>query len=247
MRSADEHLTPQEIEQLLFGADDSKDNAGGGAAPEAQQHLSGCAVCQAVADKYRNVDSALKGLRTDDKRALKASTRGTDCPDDETWPNLAAGLIRDDEAARYVAHAAQCDWCGPLLKESMEDLAQPVTAEEQEALEKLPSASPGWQRTMAKKMAAESGHSGTKTVAEVEKPRKSGEKPRFGWGPKLVWAGSGLAVVFVAVLVGVRLTREPDVNQLLAQAYTDRRILEMRFDGATHSDRVVTRGSPTDN
>ncbi len=65
MRSADEHLTPQEIEQLLFGADDSKDNAGGGAAPEAQQHLSGCAVCQAVADKYRNVDSALKGLRTE--------------------------------------------------------------------------------------------------------------------------------------------------------------------------------------
>jgi len=180
MRSADEHLTPQEIEQLLFGADDSKDNAWGGAAPEAQQHLSGCAVCQAVADKYRNIDSALKGLRTD-KRALKASTRGTDCPDDETWPNLAAGLISDEEAARYVAHAAQCDWCGPLLKEAMEDLAQPVTAEEQEALEKLPSASPGWQRAMAKKMAAASGNADEVETPARNKELKSKAKAGFAW------------------------------------------------------------------
>jgi CHAT domain-containing protein len=243
MRSADEHLTPQEIEQLLFGADDSKDNAGGGAAPEAQQHLSGCAVCQAVADKYRNVDSALKGLRTDDKRALKASTRGTDCPDDETWPNLAAGLIKEDEAARYVSHATQCDRCGPLLKESMEDLAQPVTAEEQEALEKLPSASPGWQRAMAKKMAVASGNADVPLV-EVEKPAKSKgpkskEKGGFSWWPKLAWAGSGLTVVVVAVLVGVRLTREPDVNALLAQASIDRdqRVIELRMPGAPYGPR----------
>ncbi len=240
MRSADAHLTPQEIEQLLFGADDSKDNAGGGAAPEAQQHLSGCAVCQSVADKYRNVDLALKGLRTDDKWALKASTRGTDCPDDETWLNLAAGLIREEEAARYVSHAAQCDWCGPLLKESMEDLAQPVTTEEQEVLDKLPSASPGWQRAMAKKMAAASGNADVPLV-EVETPARnkepeSKEQSGFAWWPKLVWAGSGFAVLVVGVLVGVRLTREPDVNTLLAQAYIGRhqRVIELRMQGAPY-------------
>jgi CHAT domain-containing protein len=248
MRSADEHLTPQEIEQLLFGADDSKDNAGGSAVPEAQQHLSGCAVCQSLADKYRNVDSALKGLRTDDQRALRASTRGTDCPDDETWPNLAAGLIGEEEATRYVAHAAQCDWCGPLLKESMEDLAQDATAEEQEALDKLPSASVGWQRAMAKKMAAASGDTGVMAVAEVEKPAKS-EKPDkskervgFGWWPKLVWAGAGLAVVVVAVFVGIRLTRQPDVNALLAEAYTEQRTIELRMPGAKYGPTRITRG-----
>ncbi len=54
----------------------------------------------------------------------------------------------------------------------MEDLAQPVTAEEQEALDKLPSASPGWQRAMAKKMAAASGSADVPLV-EAETPAKN--------------------------------------------------------------------------
>jgi CHAT domain-containing protein len=255
MRSADEHLTPQEIDQLLFGADDSKDNAGGGAAPEAQQHLSGCAVCQSVAKKYTKADSLLRGLSSGNKGLRNPDVadklsgnqgrpqgpiRSGDCPADETWPSLAAGLMREEEAARYVSHAAQCDWCGPLLKESMEDLAQDVTAEEQEALEKLPSASPGWQRAMAKKMAAASGNT---AVAEVEKTAKSKGKGGFGWWPKLVWAGSGLAVLIVGVLVGIRLTREPDVNQLLAQAYTEQRTIELRMPGAAYGPMRVERGA----
>ena len=250
MRPADMHLTPQELESLLFRATDSTTIiADSAAAQEAQQHLSGCAVCQSLAKKYTNADSVLKGLILGNKGPRNADVgneftgnkgtsdrpkRGTDCPAEQTWPNLAAGLIKEEEAARYVAHAAQCDWCGPLLKESMEDLAQPVTAEEQEALEKLPSASPGWQRAMAKKMAAESGDVEPKPIAEVERPAKSQEKSRFGWWPKLVWAGSGLAVVVVAVLVGVRLTREPDVNALLAQAYTEQRTIELRMPGAKY-------------
>jgi len=266
------HLTPQELESLLFGATGSTTTiADSAAAQEAQQHLSGCAVCQSVAKKYTNADSLLRGLilgskgfrnelsgneSSGNKGTWDRPKRGNDCPAEQTWPNLAAGLIEEKQTARYVSHAAQCDWCGPLLKESMEDLAQPVTAEEQEALDKLPSASPGWQRAMGKKMAAASG-SADVPLAEVETPArnkeheskeyKSKEKAGFSWWPKMAWAGAGLAVVVVAVLVGIRVTREPDVNQLLAQAYTDRRILEMRFDGATHSDRVVTRGSPTDN
>jgi CHAT domain-containing protein len=267
MRSADEHLTPQEIDQLLFGADDSKDNAGGGAAPEAQQHLSGCAVCQSVARKYTKADSLLTGLSSGnkslwnlevgdklsgDQRRPEGPKRGRDCPADETWPNLAVGLIREEEAAHYVAHAVQCGWCGQLLKESMEDLAQDATPEEQEALEKLPSASPGWQRAMAKKMAAASGNANATEHAEVEKPAKSEklakskEKAGFIWWPKLVWAGSGLAVVLVAVLVGIRLTREQDVNQLLAQTYTKQRTIELRMSGAEYGRMRVQRGGDLD-
>src|SRR5579859_5392780 len=206
MRPADMHLSPQELQSLLFGATDSKTTiADSAAAQEAQQHLSGCAVCQLVAKKYTKADSLLRGLSSGNKglRNLEVGDklsgdqgrpegpkRGRDCPADETWLNLAAGLISDEEAARYVAHAAQCDWCGPLLKESMEDLAQDATADEQEALEKLPSASPDWQRTMAKKMAAASGDANPTELAEVEtpaegeKPDKSNEKVGFGWWPK---------------------------------------------------------------
>jgi CHAT domain-containing protein/tetratricopeptide (TPR) repeat protein len=256
------HLTPQELQSLLFGATDSETTiADSAAAQEAQQHLSGCAVCQSVAKKYTNADLLLRGLRFSNKEPGNADVgdglsgdqgrpegpkRGRDCPADETWPSLAAGLMSEEEAARYVTHAAQCDWCGLLLKESMEDLAQPMTAEEQEALEKLPSASPGWQRMMAKRMVAASG-SADVPLAEVETPArnkepKSKEKTGFAWWPKLVWAGSGLAVVLVAALVGIRLTREPDVNQLLAQAATERRPFEMRFPGAKFAPVRKERG-----
>jgi len=266
MRPADMHLTPQELQSLLFGATDSTTIiADSATAQEAQQHLSGCAVCQSVAKKYTKADSLLRGLSSGnkglrnlevgdklsgDQRRLEGPKRGRDCPADETWLNLAAGLISEEEAAHYVAHAAQCDWCGPLLKESMEDLAQPVTEEEQEALGKLPSASLGWQRAMAKKMAAASESADMPLVAaETEKPAKSGtpdkskERAGYGWWPKLVWAGSGLAVVLVAVVVGVRLTREPDVNALLAQAYTEQRTIELRMPGAKYGPLQVERGN----
>ena len=262
MRPADMHLTPQELQSLLFGADDSKDNARGGAAPEAQQHLSGCVVCQSVAKKYTNADSLLRGLSFGNKGLQNVNVRdrlsgkkeipdrpkrGADCPADETWPNLAAGLINEEEAALHVSHAAQCDWCGPLLRESMEDLTQAVTEEEHEALENLASASPIWQHAMAEKMATASGTADANAKTEKpakDKSSKSKEKAGFGWWPKLVWASAGLAVVIVTVLVGIRLTREPDVNALLAQAYTEQRTLELRIQGAAHSKRAVTRGGP---
>src|SRR5258708_2834578 len=220
MRPGDMHLTPQEVESLLFGATDSTTMfAGGAAEQEAQQHLSGCPFCQSVAEKYTNADSLLRGLilrnkgfpdhlsgneSLSNKGASDRPNRGNDCPAEQTWPNLAAGLIEEKQAARYVAHAAQCDWCGPLLKESMEDLVQDATAEEQEALEKLPSASPGWQRAMAEKMVAANGSAVAPTVVKGEKPAKRREKAGFGWWPKMAWAGAGLAVVVVAVLVGIR-------------------------------------------
>jgi CHAT domain-containing protein len=273
MRPADMHLTPQELQSLLFRATDATTIiADSAAAQEAQQHLGGCAVCQQVAQKYTNANSLLrglilgnKGLRNDlsgnesgNKGTSNRPKRGKDCPGQETWPNLAAGLINEEEATFYVSHAAQCDWCGPLLKESMEDLAQPVTEEEHEALEKLPSAFPGWQRAMAKKMASASGDADTETVAKAEKParNKKAEKPARNkedkeksgsvWWPKLVWASAGLAVVIVAVLVGIRLTREPDVNALLAQAYTEQRTIELRMPGAKYGPMRVQRGGDLD-
>src|SRR5580700_633674 len=122
MKPADMHLTPQALESLLFGA--AKSNDSSASAHEAQQHLSGCAICQSVAERYRNVDEALKGLGPQSKWALKQPTRGPDCPAEEIWPRLAVGPIKEEAAARLVSHAAECDFCGPLLKDLMEDLAQ---------------------------------------------------------------------------------------------------------------------------
>jgi CHAT domain-containing protein/tetratricopeptide (TPR) repeat protein len=253
MRPAGSHLTPQEVDLLLFGPADPRDSdTDDASAREAQQHFSECAVCQSVAEKYRKADEMLRALEWKNKGSRSQSgsreQRSPDCPaDDDVWLSWTAGLLTDEEAAGYVAHAAACNRCAPLLREAMEDMAQDATAEEREALAKLPSASPGWQRAMAQKMAA-SGSAGVPLV-EVATPArnkdpKSKERAGFAWWPRLVWAGAGLAVVVVAVLVGIRLTREPDVNALLAQAYTEQRTLDMRIPGAAHSKRAVTRGGP---
>ncbi len=156
MRPADKHLTPQELDLLLLNPADSRDsNATGALPPEAQQHLNGCKYCQSVADKCRKAEEALRNLRTWGRTSGggKAVAPGPECPREDTWSTLAAGLMNDEEAAPFILHAATCGWCGPRLKEAMRDLADDITAEEQEALAKLPSASPGWQRAMAKNLA----------------------------------------------------------------------------------------------
>lgn len=250
MRPADKHLTPQELDLLLLNPADSRDsNAPGALPPEAQQHLNGCEYCQSVADKCRNAEEALRNLRTWGRISGggKSLAPGPECPREDIWSTLAAGLMNDEEAGPFITHAATCGWCGPRLKEAMHDLAQDITAEEQEALAKLPSASPGWQRAMAQQLAAASRSRDTDPLVEVEKPAKNTEpknkeRAGFGWWPKLVWAGAGLAVLVVAALVGVRLTREPDVNALLAQTYAQHRTIDLRMSGAEYGPMKVEKG-----
>ncbi len=239
MRPADKHLTPQELDLLLLNPADSRDsNATGALPPEAQQHLNGCLYCQSVAEKRRKAEEALRNLRIWSRTSGggKALAPGSGCPPEDTWSTLAAGLMRDEEAAPFITHAATCGWCGPRLKEAMHDLADDITAEEQEALAKLPSASPGWQRAMAEKLAAQQ--------RRQEDPQPD-PKPAFRWWPKLAWAIALPAVAIIAVGVGWLVwlkTREPDVNALLAQAYTEQRTIELRMPGAKYGPMRVERG-----
>lgn len=238
MRPADKHLTPQELDLLLLNPADSRDsNAPGALPPEAQQHLYGCVYCQSVADKCRNAEEALRNLRTWGRTSGggKALAPGPECPREDTWSTLAAGLMSDEEAGPFITHAATCGCCGPRLKEAMHDLAQDITAEEQEALAKLPSASPSWQRAMARDLAAQQ---------QKQKDPQPDLKPPFRWWPKLAWATALPAVAIIAVGVGWLVwlkTHEPDVNALLAQAYTEQRTIELRMPGAKYGPMRVQR------
>jgi CHAT domain-containing protein len=239
MRPADKHLTPQELDLLLLNPADSRDsNATGVLPPEAQQHLNGCMYCQSVADKCRKAEEALRNLRIWSRTSGggKALAPGSECPPEETWSLLAASLMNDEEAAPFITHAATCGWCGPRLKEAMHDLADDITAEEQEALAKLPSASPGRQRAMARELAAQQ---------QKQKDPQPDPKPRFRWWPKLAWATALPAVAIIALGAGWLVwlkTREPDVNALLAQAYTEQRTIELRMPGAKYGQISVQRG-----
>ncbi len=277
MRPAEAHLTPQEFELLLFAASDSNADASSAGASEAQQHLSGCAACQSVAERYRKNEEKLWKLkswlqasrgRTSSSAGGSSAVRRPECPEEPIWFSLAAGLLSDGECALYVSHAARCDWCGPFLKEAMQDLAQDATLEEQEALAKLPTASAEWQHEMARKLAAQDfstapadavaatgavramhipavdvtedeGSSSTAKKRLQEKQKKTG----FSWWPKLAFAGAGLAVLAVAAWFAWPKNRKPDdVNQLLAQAYTKQRPFELRMPGADYGQSKNERG-----
>jgi CHAT domain-containing protein len=252
------------MELLLFGPDDPRDrNVDSASAREAQQHLSGCAVCQSVAEKYRKADEMLGALEAGNRRSSGQNSgirqRTADCPADEIWLSWAAGLLTDEEAATCVAHAAACSRCASLLREAMEDLAYNPTAEEQQVLAQLPTASPEWQRAMAMKLVYQQslvlGDANQKkeTMPEEEPPGQilkkapvPEQKPTIRWWPKLAWATALPAVAVIAVAVGWLVwlkTREPDVNTLLAQAYTEHRTIELRMRGAQYGPLSVKKGS----
>jgi CHAT domain-containing protein len=140
-------------------------------------------------------------------------------------------LIPDEEAASLVAHAANCNHCGPLLREATEDLAMAPT--EQETAE-LARYTPEWQRQMAARMSAAS------------RPAAAESRGWLGWLRIPAWGYAvATAVVVVALGVGWWVTRETPLQKterLLAEAYTERREMPFRFGNAAYSVEHVERG-----
>jgi tetratricopeptide (TPR) repeat protein len=253
MRPADAHLNPHEIELALFGVTGSDPgNTSNSQVLEAQQHLKTCVVCQAMAERYRNAEEMLDRLRAGSKTSFsrgKETQRKAECPVEQTWLLVAAGVIEEEKAKIYVAHAANCDWCGPLLKEAMENLAQDVTQEEEEAMAALPTASRAWQRKMGKILAAANSVSHvTVPAALTEEEKRSSAHKDTGKLPlsrslRFVWANAVAAVLAIAVWIGWWMIREPDINHLLAQSYQEQRIIQLRISGAKYSSVQTKRGA----
>src|ERR1041384_7390458 len=100
MRPADQHLTPQELDLLLLNPADSRDsNASGALSPEAQQHLSECAICQSSAENYRKVEEVLRSLQTRSQTSDRGKSlpHRLECPSEDTWSMLAVGMIKEKE------------------------------------------------------------------------------------------------------------------------------------------------------
>src|SRR5258708_15605435 len=61
--------------------------------------------------------------------------------------------------------------------------------------------------------------------------------------PSPVYAFAGIAVVVLVAWIGLRTLRPPSAEQLLAQAYTERRTLEVRISGAKYAHMRVERSA----
>ena len=177
---------------------------------------------------------------------LKPTARGTkgrQCPPGDVWLDIAAGFANQD-SEKYLNHAAECDQCGPLLRQAKDDFADDLTPEESLKVASLPSANADWQRRLAQSLNTQGLDNAPEDTRPAPPPSWHGK--RFSWKlPAL--ATAAIALTVIAISVGTRLLHETSVDQLLATAYTERRTLEVRIPGAQHSPLRVERGATDSN
>jgi tetratricopeptide (TPR) repeat protein len=140
---------------------------------------------------------------------------------------LLPGQVEPEEADKLLTHAAECDWCGTVLREAARDLTEPPTGEEEELAGRARLADPRRRRELAER---------------IVRRKQTGDKP---WLPILRWwPAAGLAAA--ALVGGVSYQQwalgAAHTEGLLAQAYTKQRPMEMRVPGAAWG-RAQTRRS----
>ena len=232
-RPIDKHLDGDELATLVslrtVGATDSK------ALPElalgeAQHHVESCDDCYRKVQMQIRVQSKMAGLRT-----RNAMEPGNECPRDVDWTGVAAGLAPEAKTQELMTHAAQCDHCGPLLRRAADTLTDDATANEEQLLAGFRSAQPEWQKDLAKRLHV--------SANDEQRNQPALWRRVFLVWPRPVWVAAAFAVVMLGSWVGLRLLHPPSAEQLLAQAYTEHRTLEMRIPGAKFAPMRVERGS----
>jgi CHAT domain-containing protein len=237
----EKHLSIQQIEQLLEARTRNQtEDAQPESVREANRHLVKCEQCRKVVsllerwDRFRN--------ETGDPRLAE---RTPTCPPDLALLELAAGLTSDREAEELLEHVAACPYCGPLLRHSSALFAEEFSPEEQRSIASLATAKPERQASIALQISE-----GWRTSAFPESPEAlSLNKQRpLSWKavltlPRLAWSAALAVTLVLAVAITWQAIHVPDVNRLLAQAYTERRTIELRFTGARYSPPLRERGA----
>lgn len=170
---------------------------------------------------------------------LKPATTGTKrpiCPPDDVWLEIAAGIARHDPED-HVKHAAECDHCGPLLRRASLDLSEPLSTQERKALMNLQSNEREWQRALVQKMV------GLPPAADlgVAPAKRLWREVLLRYWP--VWSAGFATLVGIAIWFGSQRAPTSDANQLLAAAYTDNRVIELRIVGAQYAPLKAERSS----
>lgn len=230
------HLTDDNIEELLH--DGLRREQGPRTGPEVDNdllnHLQSCEICRSKVEAQETVMQRLGLLES-----RSPDESGPECPPDEVWLEVAAGVSGAD-AEKYVSHAASCDHCGPLLQYAFADFKQDLTSEEEAAITGLRSSSPDWQQTLARRL---------KNAAVSDTDRRL---PRDGWLsrqfevfslPKLAVAASIAGILAMGIWFTFHLEKTRSPESLIAEAYAEKRTLEVRIEGVPYVPLRQERGA----
>jgi len=142
-------------------------------------------------------------------------------------------MLGEKETKERMNHAAQCGHCGPFLKAAVRTLSDETTPDEDATLAKLESARPDWHKNIAATL--------RKSVRDTQQ-RQSWWRVLFAY-PTPAYAFAGLAALVLVVWIGLRVLHPPSADELLAQAYTEHRTLEVRIPGAKYAPMRSERGT----
>jgi CHAT domain-containing protein/cytochrome c-type biogenesis protein CcmH/NrfG len=230
-RPFDQHLDSDELDRLVSLQETSVSGSEQLSEPalrEAQRHVGSCQDCAQKVQRHKCVQSEMSRMRVPNP-----SLPTPECREDAEWLEVAAGIMPEAKTRELMKHAAQCGHCGPLLKKAAEALVDEATPGEEALLSSLQSARPEWRKNMAATL---------RDSVRDRRPKPSWWQGLFAWStPAYAFAGV-IAVVLVA-WIGVRVLHPPSAEQLLAQAYSEHRTLEMRIPGANYAPMQSERGA----
>jgi CHAT domain-containing protein/tetratricopeptide (TPR) repeat protein len=240
-RPLDEHLDNDELDRLLSLQRTSVSDSGRlleQSLREAERHVESCQDCSQKLQMHKSVHSEILRMR-----APNPSPPTPECIGDAEWLDVAAGLYPDEKTRDLMKHAAQCGYCGPLLKNAAEALVDEPTPSEEAWLSSLRSARPEWQKNMAATLRA---NAGARDGSREKKERVQWWLALLSW-PRPAFVLSGIAVAALTGWLGLRMIHPPSAEQLLAQAYTEHRTLEVRISGAKYAPIRVERSTGGSN
>lgn len=236
--SDSQHLTREQIDWLIENQPREPGLISRAATESVRQHLASCEACRKLVHMHEEIVGSLRRLGE-----AAAGTRGNGCASETELCELAAGILAPERAAPVMEHVITCDYCGPLLQQLAGRFAAEATSEEAAFIEKLPSAQPSFASGMAKRLAAQPGAPVAAAVEPGVQVTPSAKRTRFVLWP--VWAMATVLVLVVALGSWwlYKRTQPAYADQLLAQAYTEKRTMELRIPGAQQAPIRVERGA----
>lgn len=210
------HLTDHQIEEYV------RDNCGDGPAAQNEQieaHLLNCGSCRGRVLETERIHLGVLHHSPGNK------TRYPGCPDEEVLAKLVAGVCPQETASQITQHATECDFCGPRLKQYLEDYSDQEPAPERNPSHMSPSTF--WSR-LRKKFSGPSNFS----------------------LHRVAWAGGLAAAIVLAVIGGPAIITSfqiSKVSNLAAAAFVEKRPSEMRPTWAPYAEYDIKLATRTDH
>jgi CHAT domain-containing protein/cytochrome c-type biogenesis protein CcmH/NrfG len=237
-RNLDKHLNDAEIEELARAC--TADLGGPEMCverhlTESERHSECCPDCSQKVRIQKDMQSTFKEQRAELERGPSRN-----CPAPVDWNAVVAGVIPEKKIEMLLEHAATCPHCGPLLKQAIEIMTDEATPEEEAELRDLQTNNSRWRAEMARTL---------RSTAPA--PAWNEQLRRLVVGRSLGLVGAGVIAAITVLVVGtwgaVEIWRRPSTESLIAQAYSERRTMEMRFYGAVYGPVRVERGDGSSN